>query len=251
MPLVLAQVYYETQSQAEMDPAVTAVLLGVMVAIAVFYIACLWRIFTKAGRPGWYALIPLLNTYTVIKIAGRPGWWLLLTFIPCISFVVLLIVYLDLATAFGKGTGFGLGLALLSPIFLPILAFGSASYFDEEPVRWSPVLSPSPAPAGGAMTNWGGASGLPAAPAAPRPAPTQDAPQLPPAPPGFAAPVPPVPPAPPAPMAPLEPVPPVPPVPAPVAAPAPGWYADPADPSCVRWWDGTAWSNHSQPRPPS
>jgi hypothetical protein len=34
---------------------------------------------------------------------------------------------------------------------------------------------------------------------------------------------------------------------APTTAPAPGWFADPHDPSMVRWWDGAAWTEHRAP----
>ena len=97
-------------------------------AVIVFLIAAFWKVFTKAGHPGWAALIPIYNVYILLKIAGRPGWWLLLFLIPIVSIVIAIIVAIDIAKAFGKGTGFGVGLAFLSPIFYPILGFGDASY---------------------------------------------------------------------------------------------------------------------------
>jgi hypothetical protein len=64
----------------------------------------------------------------LLQIAGKPIWWIVLFFIPVVNFVVAIIVSIDVAKNFGKGTGFGLGLAFLSPIFYPILGFGSAQY---------------------------------------------------------------------------------------------------------------------------
>jgi len=96
--------------------------------IVILIIASVWRVFTKAGHPGWAALIPIYNFYVLIKVAKRPGWWLLLMLIPFVNLVVAIIVAIDVAKAFGKGTGFGLGLAFLSFIFYPILAWGSATY---------------------------------------------------------------------------------------------------------------------------
>jgi hypothetical protein len=29
--------------------------------------------------------------------------------------------------------------------------------------------------------------------------------------------------------------------------PGPGWFADPQDPTTLRWWDGQAWTAHTQP----
>ena len=97
-------------------------------AIAIFFIACLWKVFAKAGQPGWASIIPLYNTYILLKIVGRPGWWLLLFFIPFVNLVVVIMVMLDLAKSFGRSGAFAIGLILLSIIFLPILAFGDSTY---------------------------------------------------------------------------------------------------------------------------
>jgi len=97
-------------------------------AVLVVVIAGLWKTFEKAGQPGWGAIIPIYNTYLLLKIADRPVWWLLLLFIPVINFLVLILVSIDIAKNFGKGLGFGLGLAFLSFIFYPLLGFGDATY---------------------------------------------------------------------------------------------------------------------------
>jgi hypothetical protein len=97
-------------------------------AFIIFMIASFWRLFSKAGQPGWAAIIPIVNTYFLCKIAGRPGWWVLLMFIPFVNFVIWIIVSIDVAKSFGKGTGFGVGVAFLPFIFVPILAFGSTQY---------------------------------------------------------------------------------------------------------------------------
>lgn len=98
------------------------------IAIIVFLIAAMWKVFVKAGQPGWAAIVPIYNIYIMLQIAGRPGWWLLLMFVPFVSIVIGIIVSLDIARNFGKSTGFGIGLILLGPIFFPILGFGSATY---------------------------------------------------------------------------------------------------------------------------
>ena len=97
-------------------------------AILVFLIAAMWKVFTKAGKAGWLVLIPIVNIYQLLKIAGRPGWWLILFLIPLVNLIISILVSMDIAKSFGKGAGFGLGLAFLSPIFYPILGFGSATY---------------------------------------------------------------------------------------------------------------------------
>ena len=100
----------------------------VYLAFIAFFVAAGWKIFTKAGQPGWAVLIPIYNLVVFLQIVGRPLWWILLCFIPLVNFVVCIVLANDLAKKFGKGIGFTLGLIILSPIFYPILGFGSAEY---------------------------------------------------------------------------------------------------------------------------
>ncbi len=98
------------------------------VAILAFYIAAGWKILAKAGEPGWGMLVPIYNLSLICKVAGRPEWWLILFFIPLVNVVMWLIVSMDIAKAFSKGPGFGIGLWLLTPVFVPVLGFGSSTY---------------------------------------------------------------------------------------------------------------------------
>jgi hypothetical protein len=97
-------------------------------AIFVVVIVSWWKVFTKAGQPGWAALIPIYNAYVLCKVAGKPGWWVLLLLIPCVNIVIAFMVMLGVATNFGKSVGFAIGLFFLGFIFFPILAFGDATY---------------------------------------------------------------------------------------------------------------------------
>jgi hypothetical protein len=97
-------------------------------AVFVLFVIGLWKVLEKAGQPGWGAIIPIYNVYLLCKVAGRPGWWVILMFVPIVSIVITIMVMLDLAKAFGKGTGFAVGLILLTFIFLPILGFSDAQY---------------------------------------------------------------------------------------------------------------------------
>jgi hypothetical protein len=100
----------------------------IILAFAIFMLVSYWKVFVKAGQPGWGVLIPFYNIYLLLQIAGRPGWWLILYLIPLVNIVIGIIVAIDIAKNFGKDTAFGLGLAFLGFIFYPILAFGSAQY---------------------------------------------------------------------------------------------------------------------------
>jgi hypothetical protein len=101
----------------------------VSLAVTVLIIVAQWRVFSKAGRPGWAAIIPFYNTYVLLKVAGRPGWWLVWFFIPLVNIVIQLVVSLGVAKAFGRGGAFGVfGLWLFGFIGYPILGFGGARY---------------------------------------------------------------------------------------------------------------------------
>ncbi|MCK5051370.1 MAG: signal peptidase I [Candidatus Cloacimonetes bacterium] len=97
-------------------------------AFVAFMIIVMWKIFVKAGKPGWGCIVPIYNIILQLEIAGRPLWWIFLMFIPIVNFIIAIIITLDIAKAFGKGTGFGVGMILLPIIFYPILAFDSSEY---------------------------------------------------------------------------------------------------------------------------
>jgi hypothetical protein len=120
---LLAQVEYSTQGE---PPSPVSVIFGLLIALLL--IVAMWKVFTKAGQPGWASIIPIYNIYIWCKIVGRPWWWILLMLIPFVNFIICIILCIDLAKSFGKGVGFGIGLALLGIIFFPILGFGSAQY---------------------------------------------------------------------------------------------------------------------------
>jgi len=113
---------------AQADNDVLVVFWIFYVGVLVLTIAGMWAVFVKAGQPGWAVIVPIFNLYVLCKVAGKPGWWVILCLLPIINLVITAIVAIDLAKAFGKGTGFGMGLWLLSPIYYPILGFGSAQY---------------------------------------------------------------------------------------------------------------------------
>ena len=109
-------------------------------AIFVFIIVSMWKVFSKAGQPGWAVLIPIYNLYVLCKVAAKPGWWVILMFIPVVNFVIGILVALGVAQQFGKGAGFGVGLIFLPFIFYPILAFGNATY-GSAPIPSAPAAA--------------------------------------------------------------------------------------------------------------
>ena len=109
--------------------------------LLVLIFAGLWKTFTKAGKPGWAAIIPVYNIVVILEIAGKPTWWVLLwLFVPIANIVIPIIAFIAVAENFGKSTGFGIGLTFLTPIFFLILGFGDAKYTGG--VATAPVAAP-------------------------------------------------------------------------------------------------------------
>jgi hypothetical protein len=100
----------------------------VYLAICVVELVAAWIVYKKAGKPGWACLIPIYNVIVLLDIVRKPLWWIILLLIPLVNIVIAVILCLELAKVFGKGTGFGIGLFFLGFIFVPILAWGDAKY---------------------------------------------------------------------------------------------------------------------------
>jgi Family of unknown function (DUF5684) len=106
-----------------------AIFMIVMLALTVLFFVGFWKVFTKAGQPGWAALIPFYNAYILTKIAGRPGWWVLMLIIPFVNIAFGILLAIDIAKAFGQGAAFGVVLLfLLSGIGYLVLGFGEYRY---------------------------------------------------------------------------------------------------------------------------
>lgn len=141
---VLAQEVSSTDGSSAAFVVVLVVTFVLLLAIAVLLVAGMWKMFAKAGRPGWAALIPIYNTIVMLEIVGRPAWWIFLMFVPFVNIFVLVIVMLDLAKSFGKSSAFAVGLILLTSIFVMILGFGSATYLGPAATWDKGLLPPMP-----------------------------------------------------------------------------------------------------------
>lgn len=120
---------YSTYSEIGALMGVFGTIMLICLAFIIVSIIAEWKIFEKAGREGWKSLIPFYSQYVLTEISGLNGWYFLLMFIPYVGPLVwTIIVYTNLAKAFGKDTGFAIGLILLTFIFTLILAFGDAKY---------------------------------------------------------------------------------------------------------------------------
>ena len=116
----------------------------VQLVLATLTIIGLWKVFVKAGKPGWAAIIPIYNIIVMLEIAGKPMWWIVLLFIPIVNIVISILVNIEIAKLFGKSAGFGVGMSLLGFVFYPILGLGDAQFVGAAPAV---AAVPPPPPA--------------------------------------------------------------------------------------------------------
>jgi hypothetical protein len=114
----------------EVNPGLAwAIIIGSLL-LAIVVIAGYWKVFSKAGKPGWAVLVPIYNIIVMLEIAKKPLWWFFLLIIPFVNYIFIFVIFIEIAKRFGQSVGFGVGMVLFAPIFWPILGFGSAKYED-------------------------------------------------------------------------------------------------------------------------
>jgi len=127
----LALLQETSTGTTEVSPLAAGMGMGVIICyliVLLLIIIGLWKIFVKAGKPGWAAIVPIYNLIVMLEIAGKPLWWFILCLIPFVNIIVIIIVLIAIAKNFGKGVGFAIGMLLLPFIFYPMLGFGDAKY---------------------------------------------------------------------------------------------------------------------------
>jgi hypothetical protein len=124
MIALLAQTAAE-QAGAAADTTTSLIVL----ALVLLLVVAMWKVFERAGEPGWAALVPIYNLYILTRVAQMSGWWLLAAFVPIFNIIFCFATSMGVAKRFNRSTGFGIGLALLPFIFYPMLAWG-----DDSPV---------------------------------------------------------------------------------------------------------------------
>lgn len=132
----------ETTTTTGLSPAAggaiaifTILYLLFIFAFAALMIASFWKLFSKAGQPGWAAIVPILNIVVLWKLLKLEVFWLIFAFVPCVNIVWGVAMPFFVAKAYGKSAAYGVGLLLLPFIFFPMLAFGSSQYqYEPDPL---------------------------------------------------------------------------------------------------------------------
>ena len=110
--------------------AIVAGIITLIVYVIVVISYCM--LFKKANRPIWKAIIPIYNMVTMFKIAKIEPWLIILYFIPIVNFIAIIVLgvvqSMNIARAYGKGSGYTLGLLFFPILFYPMLAFGKSKY---------------------------------------------------------------------------------------------------------------------------
>ena len=119
--------------------AMLGTIMMIYGVILILMIVSLWKIFTKAGKPGWAAIVPIYNLIVWLEIVGKPVWWIILLLIPLVNIVIAIMLTHQLSLAFGQGIGMTLLMIFLPFIGYPMLAFGSATYQGARPLATQPI----------------------------------------------------------------------------------------------------------------
>lgn len=119
---------YDDASSFGLTISPMTLLFSLIISLVV--IVALWRLFTKVGKPGWHAFIPVLNMYDLFEISGMAGWLCFAVFIPIVGIIVYIMCYINLAHRFGKSDKFGLLTFFFPFVGIPMLAFKNLPYDD-------------------------------------------------------------------------------------------------------------------------
>lgn len=139
--------YSSTPYSGAATSLIFGALLIPLLVISVIVIIAQWKLYAKAGKPGWACIIPIYNIIILLEIVGKPVWWIFLLLIPCVNIIFAVWIVNLLSKSFGQGEGFTIGMLLLPFIFYPVLAFGNYPYIGPAglaAVKPNPFDNPGP-----------------------------------------------------------------------------------------------------------
>lgn len=122
--------YIDTSYGLSRTKGLTGAIMGmglpmiiIIILINILMIISLWKIYKKAGKPGWVSIVPIYNFIVMCEIADKKWWYIFFMLLPIINIYIIIVLCNGLAKKFKKSDGFVVGMILLPIIFFPILAF--------------------------------------------------------------------------------------------------------------------------------
>ena len=110
------------------DYQLSPLLVVLWFAFAAVMIVADWKIYTKAGKPGWAIFVPFYNIFVMLDIVGKPAWWFVMLLIPGVNIVFAIMIVYNLVLKFGQPGWHVLLAIFVSIVYYPYLAFSKASY---------------------------------------------------------------------------------------------------------------------------
>lgn len=120
--------YDPSSASAGAFAAIMAACLIPALIVGIISLIGMWKVYEKAGKPGWACIIPIYSHIVLLEIVGKPIWWIILLLVPCVNIVVAVWIINLLSKSFGQSEGFTIGLIVLPFVFFPILGFGNYQY---------------------------------------------------------------------------------------------------------------------------
>lgn len=111
-------------------PGIISIIIYLIVMVVV--VAGQWKLYEKAGKPGWACIVPIYGFIVLLEIINKPIWWIVLLIIPIANIIVLFLIYIELAKAFGKSAGYGVAMVFFGIVLIPMLGFGDAEYVGNQ-----------------------------------------------------------------------------------------------------------------------
>lgn len=102
------------------------VLLSLVLSLVA--VAGYWKALSKAGEPGWAAIIPVYNLWVLVRASGNSWLWFVACLVPLVNFFAVAKVFVNFAGQFGRGVLFGIATWLLPFLMMPLLGFGDYQY---------------------------------------------------------------------------------------------------------------------------
>lgn len=102
--------------------------MWLLVVLYILISLSLCPVFAKAYIPQYYAFVPIVREFYLLKMIEKQWWWLLLLCIPIVNAFVWIYFSILLSRAFDKNILYAVGLVFLAPIFFAVLGLGDSLY---------------------------------------------------------------------------------------------------------------------------